>query len=115
MHAHGRAHRQRRPANAMMRANGTRGRARLAKALLFSIISSAPPPVFAKPLPTTLPVEGTTSINFRNEDYTSTIPTEYGLLTGATSFAVTNTGVTGKRPPHSFRFFGWQLVTILVS
>ena len=102
----------------MMRVNGTRGRARLAKALLFSIISSAPPPVFAdskaQPLPTILPVEETTKIYFTYQ-YTGTIPTEYGLLTDATSFAVATTQVTGKRPPHSFRFFGWQLVTILVS
>ena len=50
------------------------------------------------PLPTALPTTNTTSIDYNEQDYTGTIPTEFGLLTAATSLDLGKNTLTGTMP-----------------
>mmetsp|Transcript_37241 Transcript_37241/g.100721 ORF Transcript_37241/g.100721 Transcript_37241/m.100721 type:complete len:1496 (-) Transcript_37241:574-5061(-) len=52
----------------------------------------------AQQLPTDLDASSTTSIAFNGLAYTGTIPTEFGLLTGVTSFEAQENSITGSIP-----------------
>ena len=49
-------------------------------------------------LPTTLPVAKTSVIDYRNEGFTGSIPTEFGLLTELTRLNLADNTLTGSIP-----------------
>mmetsp|Transcript_6189 Transcript_6189/g.15453 ORF Transcript_6189/g.15453 Transcript_6189/m.15453 type:complete len:611 (-) Transcript_6189:267-2099(-) len=83
----------------------------------FVLLLGATPRTFAKPLPASFPAE-TTSITLDNNQYTGTIPTQYGLLLDLTSLSATVNLLNGTLPSElgqlvktSSAAFGWNSIS----
>ena len=72
--------------------------ARFPSWLVLLMVASGGVCVLGDGLPTTLPVSDTTEIAHKEQDYTGTIPTEFGLLTAATSLDLGYNTLTGTMP-----------------